>query len=103
MTLAASGTLATGAKIQYLHTLVRGEALLHFDLLSDEGEGANPLTIKTVILGLSLYYFPLNSLLNKKRGMHRGIRKPHGLKVRQYEACLVGLNKYLGSFPGEAL
>ena len=34
MTLVATGTLEMGAKIQYLRTLVRGEVLRQFDLLS---------------------------------------------------------------------
>ena len=34
MTLASSGTLETGANIQYFHTLARGKALRHFDPLS---------------------------------------------------------------------
>ena len=38
MTLVASGTLDTDAKIQYLCTLVRGEALHQFDLLSADME-----------------------------------------------------------------
>ena len=33
-TLVESGTLATGAKIQHIHTLVHGEALCQFDSLS---------------------------------------------------------------------
>ena len=49
MTLAVSGTLVTGAKIQYLHTLVRGEALRQFDSLSADVEGANPLNVETII------------------------------------------------------
>ena len=36
MTLAASGTLEAGAKVKYLITIVRGEAFLQFDLLSDD-------------------------------------------------------------------
>ena len=32
--------------------------------------------------------------------MHRGMRKPHGLKVRCYTGHLIDLNKYLASFPG---
>ena len=36
MTIALSGTLATGAKIRFLRTIVHGEALHKFDvLLSD--------------------------------------------------------------------
>ena len=36
MTLAATGTLETEAKFQCLLTIVRGEALRQFDLLSDD-------------------------------------------------------------------
>ena len=49
MTLAASDTLATGAKIQYICTIVCGEALRQFDLLSTDMEGANPLTVENFI------------------------------------------------------
>ena len=42
MTLEASGTLNYGAKIQYLHTLVRGESLRQFDMLPAEVGRANP-------------------------------------------------------------
>ena len=34
ITLAASGTLEIGAKIQYIRTIVRGEALRQFESLS---------------------------------------------------------------------
>ena len=53
MTLALSGTLATGTKIQYLLTLVCVEALRQFDLLSADVEGENPLNVEAVILGLA--------------------------------------------------
>ena len=33
--------------------------------------------------------------------MRRGMRKPRGLKVRRYSYCLIDLNEYLDSFPGE--
>ena len=36
ITIEASGTLKYGANIQYLHTLVRGEALRQFDTFSAE-------------------------------------------------------------------
>ena len=57
-TLAASGTLAMGTKIQYICTIVCGEALHPFDSLSDDVKGANPLNAETIILGLASY-FPL--------------------------------------------
>ena len=62
MTLAASGTLATGPKIKYIFTLVRGESLHHFDLLSTDGEGVNPLKVKTITLWLASHCFPFKQL-----------------------------------------
>ena len=43
MTLAATGTLEPAAKVQYLHTLVRGEALCQFDLLCSDVKKINHL------------------------------------------------------------
>ena len=82
MTLAASGTLATGAKIQHFHPLVHGEALCQFDLLFSDMEGTNPLTMENIITGLALYFSPVSSLLKKNRAMRRRMRKLHGLKIR---------------------
>ena len=76
MTLAASGMLATGDKIQYLCTLVHVELLHQFDSMSTDVEGTNPLTVETIILGLGVYLFPVNSLLKKNHRMCRGMRKP---------------------------
>ena len=57
MTLAASGTLETGAKIKYLCTIVRGESLRHFDSLSADVEGTKPLNVEDIILRLASYFF----------------------------------------------
>ena len=35
--------------------------------------------------------------------MRRGMRKPHGLKVRRYAASLIDLSEYLASLPGATL
>ena len=57
MALAVSGTLGTDAKVRYLCTLVRGEALHRFYLMSADVEGTNTLTVETIILGLAAYVF----------------------------------------------
>ena len=57
LTLAASGTLSTGAKNKYLHTLVRWEEVCKFDLLSVDVEVLNPITVETIVLGLASYFF----------------------------------------------
>ena len=102
MTLASTGTLETDAKIQYLRTLVRGEALCQFDLFPSEVENAETLKIGYYIRGSALYFPPVNSLL-KKSAMRLRRKRTRGLKVRCYAARLIHLNGYLSSFLGETL
>ena len=73
MTLAATGTLETVTKIQYLRTLVCGEALHQFDLLSSDLEMMETLNTEYIIKVLELYSPPVNLLL-KKRVMRPGIK-----------------------------
>ena len=103
MTNAKSGTLDTGAKIQYLCTLVCGEALRHFDSFSDDVERTETLTAENIIKGLALYFPPINLLLKKNHAMLRRMRKLRGLKVRRYAARLIDFNEYLNLFPGAKL
>ena len=100
MDLEMSGTLKYGAKIQYLCTLVYGEVLHRFDVLSAEVEGATPVTLASIILVLGAYFFPVNALSKKRRAMRRRMRKSRGLKVRRYITCLVDINDYLDVLPG---
>ena len=49
ITLAATEMLDTDAKVQYLHTNFRGEALYQFDLLSTDMKNADtPLTVDSL-------------------------------------------------------
>ena len=45
MTLAATGMMEMDSNIQYLCTLVRGEALCHFDVLSANVENKETLNV----------------------------------------------------------
>ena len=85
MTLAASRILDTGANIQYLCTIVRGEALRQFDLLFSDVESTETLNIEYIIKGLALCYPPLNSLSKKKSAMRRGMKKLSSIKWRACE------------------
>ena len=53
MTLVASGALEAGARIQYLHTLVCGEVLCQFELLSPDVEITKTLIVDDIIRGLA--------------------------------------------------
>ena len=56
MTLAATGTLDTDAMIQCLCTLVHGEVLYQFDLLSADIENIETLNVDYYIKGSALYF-----------------------------------------------
>ena len=100
MNLVVSGILEEGAKVQYLRELVHREALFQLNSFSADVEISSPLTVEIIINWLELYFPPVNSLSKQKRTMRCGMRKPSGLKVRRYVACLIDLNEYLASFPG---
>ena len=56
MTLVDTGTLETEAKVQYLRTLVRGEAVRHFDLLSADVKITDtPSDVDYLLEGLTWY------------------------------------------------
>ena len=76
MTLAATGMLETDAKFQYLLTIVRGEVLHQFDLLSDDMENTDTsLTVDYILNDLVCYTPPVNSLSKQKRAMCRCMKK----------------------------
>ena len=72
-TLPEIGTLNMDAKIQYLCTLVYGEALRYFDLLSADMGNTETLKLDYYIKGLELYYPLVNLLSKQKLAMRRGI------------------------------
>ena len=56
MTLIETGPLEMDAKIQYLCTLVLGEAFHHFDLLFADVENTETINVDYHIKGLALYF-----------------------------------------------
>ena len=93
MTLAATGKLETEAKVQYICTLVCGEALRQFDLLSSDVKNIEtPLDVDYPPMGLAWYFFPVNSLSKQKGAMLRCMKNPRSLKVRRYAARLIYFN-----------
>ena len=98
MTIESSQTLVDNVKIKYLCTLVRGEALTHFDTLSAEVGSTISENLDKIILGLGMYFPPVIAL-QKKRAIRRRIKKPNGLKVRLHAACMVDIDEYLSVFP----
>ena len=57
ITLAMSGKLEMGAKIQYLCDILHGKVLHNFYSLPNDVKIMNPLTVENIILGLASYFF----------------------------------------------
>ena len=88
------------AKIIFLRTLLRGEILCKLDTFSVKVRSTNIAYLNHIILGLGMYFFPVNALSNQKPSMHHGTRKRHKQNMRNYAACIIDLNEYLAAFPG---
>ena len=97
----ASGTILSGLKIQYLCTMVHGEALRQFDTFSDEVVINPSKNLKSIILVLGTYVFPVSTISKQKCAIHRGMRNRRSLKIRLYAACMIDINNYLDVFPRE--
>ena len=74
ITLMVTGTLDMDMKIQYLCTLVCGEALCQFDLFSADVENIETLNVEYYIKVLALYPPPVNFLTKQKRAIRREIK-----------------------------
>ena len=53
------------------------------------------------ILGLGMYFTPVNGLSKQNHAMCHRMRKPQKLKQRCYDARIIHINEYLAAFPGE--
>ena len=72
-----------------------GGALLQLDILSAEVGSTTSENLKSIILGLGTYFFPVDALSKQKRAMLQGMKNPCGLKVRFYAAHMIDCNKCL--------
>ena len=99
-TLEASGTLTDGANIQYLCMLVRGKVICQIDMCSDEMVSTTSEHLKSTILVLDTYFFPVIGLSKQKRVMQHGMSNPCSFKVRQYADCIIDINNYLAVLYG---
>ena len=104
MALAATVTLETEKRIQYMCTLLCGESLRQFYLLSaGVKDTETQLDVDYLLKVLVWYLFPVNSLSKQKLAMRRCMKNPRSSKVRRYAVRLIYLNEYLASFPGATM
>ena len=68
-------TTSTTRKIQFLLTMLCGEALREFDVLKSKFGSTTNVHIKLIKEGLLGYPPPINALNKQKRAMRRAIQK----------------------------
>ena len=97
---AVYGTETTTAanKINYLHTLLSGEALRELDKLASQNAGTNNTHLKFIQEGL-LGVFIINALSKQKRAMRCDMCKPQDTPFKCFTTRLMELNNYLPLFP----
>ena len=66
MNLEASGNLVASTNIQYLLTLIIGEALHQYDMFPAKVGSTTSENLKSIILCLGPYFFPVNELSKQK-------------------------------------
>ena len=100
MYLQAQETLTASVKIQYLRTLLRGEALRQLNTLCAQVGSTSKTHLNRIILGLGMYFTPINELSKQKRTILRRMRNPHELKLIRYADSIIDINGYLAALLG---
>ena len=92
MKLDDSGMFVANAKVQYLCTILSGEALWWFNTLFGQLGSTTITHLNRVVLGLGAYCFPVDVLSKQNRVMCHVMRNPCGLKFRRHSDCLTDTN-----------
>ena len=74
--LKALVTINANAKLQYICTILRVEALHQFDTLCTQEGLITTTHLNPIILGLGTYFPPVNTMSNQKRVMHHEMKRP---------------------------
>ena len=64
-----TGNTTPSGRINYLRTMLSGQALREFDKLQSQYRGATNNRLKLIQEGLLEYFFPINSLSKQRRAM----------------------------------
>ena len=84
-----TGTTSPLGKINYLHTMLSGEALREFNGLPSQNSGTENSNLNHIKEGLLGYLAPINALSNKNRVMRCAMGKPQSLLFKNFYARLM--------------
>ena len=94
-----TGTTSATGKIQFLYTMLGGEALREFDVLEIQVGSTTNGHLKSIKESLIGYFFPINGINKQKRAMRREMRKPQDILFKIFAAQLTELNNNPPLFP----
>ena len=95
-----TGTTSVKGRINYLHRMLRAEALIKFDELTSQNCGTTNAHPKHITEGLLGYSPLINALSNQKRVMRRTMNETRKIMFKNFDAQLTGINNYMPHFPG---
>ena len=97
-----TGTTSATINIQFLRTILRGEALREFNAITNQVDNTTNGHLKLIKESSLSYFIPLNAPNKQKLAMIRTMRKPWDLLFKRFAAQLTELNNYLQIFPGSS-
>ena len=95
----ALGTVSDNVKIQYICVILCVEALLQFDTLCALVGSTTATPLNGFILGLGVYFFPVNVLAKQNRAMLCEMSKTSKLKLICYNVLLIDIDESFDAFP----
>ena len=95
-----TGTTTVARRINFLCTLLCGEAIREFDNLVSHNNGTTNPHLKEIQEVLLDYFFPTNALIKKNIPMRQSTKKTCVLPMKILVVHITNLNNYLVSFPG---
>ena len=95
-----TGTTSPRIRIDYLHTMLRGQALRELNEVQIQYGGLTNNNIQIIHEGLLEYFFPINSLSKKKCARRRAMHTPQSMTFKSFVTMLTEMKNYLLLFPG---
>ena len=99
ITIYGTGIMPPSEIINYLRTILHGEALRKFDELTSQNNASINSQLNHIKEGL-LGFFSINALSKQKRAMRFIMRKPQSISSKYFSVQLTEINNYLPLLPG---
>ena len=94
-----TGTTTPSSWINYLRTMLCGQALREFDKIQSQYGGATNNYLNIIQEVLLEYFFTISVLSKQKRSMRGAMHKPRSMTFKRFVARLTEINNFQILFP----